>query len=408
MDAKTHQQRLLREIANHSPYFDDGTKLRPALRKAFMACPRHRFLDRFRLRQGGETLRLTKRNAEILLPELYKDSLVVYVDADGRPLPATNSEPGYVMHLLERLDLRRGQSVMEIGSGMGWLVSVMAQAVGPRGRAVGVEINADLASRSRKLIKGLGREIDLGNLMIVTGDGAEGYAPGAPYDRVTVTAGSQSFPAMLFDQVAVGGRVMIPLSLRGGGEEVFLMERQADCFSSLRTGQGWYVALTGRSELDGFHGVALETLALWRKVHARPCFEQDFWLGGKAEMDLMMRSHRFRTYLAKTEPGYQVFVDRKEAKRGKGRWPGMTFGLVDEKAGSMVLYRGHKLYGYGTPDAAKRLLRAYRRWTAEFMPPGSCFGLTVYRSGEAPKPGRREWLERRGDCDFVWSLPKPA
>ena len=67
-----------------------------------MACPRHRFLKRFKTAWNGPTHSLTKGTLEELLPLIYSDNaLQIYVDKAGKPLPASNSEPGFAMYLLE-------------------------------------------------------------------------------------------------------------------------------------------------------------------------------------------------------------------------------------------------------------------------------------------------------------------
>lgn len=366
-----------------------------------MACPRHRFLKRFKRTRNGPTYTLTKRTLKTLLPLIYGEhSIQIYADKNGKPLRATNSEAGFVMHLLEILDLRRGQRVMEIGSGGGWLTAIIAQVVGPKGHAVGIEIIPELADQSRQCIRSLGRDIDLDNLTIVTGDGGTPIAPSPPYDRVMVTAGSQSFPIDLFEQVTDGGKVLIPLSARGGGEELFLLHKEGNRFRSIKATHARYVAMIGLSQLKDFDGVVLDDLPIWQKLREQPCFSQPFWLGGRGQPGLMTRSVAFRSYLSKTERNFRIFTDKKD----KTRWEGSTFGVIDEEAESIALVEGHNLVGYGSPKAVNDLLRGYRSWTRAFMPAGWCFDLAIYRSGDAPRPRRRQWLEHRGSCDFLWSL----
>lgn len=385
MDARAHQSRLLRQITTYYPPDGDPRRLRPALRKAFMACPRHRFLKRFKTAWNGPTHSLTKGTLEELLPLIYSDNaLQIYVDKAGKPLPASNSEPGFAMYLLEMLDLRRGQRAMEIGSGGGWLSAIIAQVVGPKGRVVGIEVNPDLAEHSRQCIRSLGREIDLDNLIIMTGDGDKSIAPSPPYDRVIVTAGSQSFPIALFDQIADNGKVIIPLSNSGGGEEVFLLSKDGNCFRSIAATTAFFVPLIGSSQLKDFDGVVLDDLPIWRRLREQQCFSRPFWLGGRGERDVMMRSFRFRSYLSKTEPNYRVFIKKKKDRR---RWSGSTFGVIDERAESIAVIEGHNLVGYGLPKAAKTLLRSYRNWTKVFCQPG--YVLTSPCIGQATPDGHR-------------------
>jgi len=109
-------------------------------RDAVAATPRHMFVHRFRL-SGGPTRdridegALRDNDADLVgqLADIFSDAVMIHVDAAGVQLPSTNSQPSYVLWLLDLLDLRPGQRVLEIGSGSGWLAAVMARMVGKNG-----------------------------------------------------------------------------------------------------------------------------------------------------------------------------------------------------------------------------------------------------------------------------------
>ena len=121
-------------------------------RDAVAATPRHMFVHRFRL-SGGPTrdridegaLRDNDADPVGQLADIYSDAVMIHVDAAGVQLPSTNSQPSYVLWLLDLLDLRPGQRVLEIGSGSGWLAAVMARLVGKNGHVTGMEIIPELA-----------------------------------------------------------------------------------------------------------------------------------------------------------------------------------------------------------------------------------------------------------------------
>jgi protein-L-isoaspartate O-methyltransferase len=157
--------------------------LPPRFREAVAATPRHRFVHRFRLADDGPVrgnfrladggpVRDNGADPAQDLSDIYSDAVMRHVDAAGEPLPSSNSQPSYVLHLLHLLGLERGQAVLEIGSGSGWLAAIMARLVGPEGRVVGIELIPDLAAQSRADLAALG----IGNVQVITGDGTRGHA----------------------------------------------------------------------------------------------------------------------------------------------------------------------------------------------------------------------------------------
>ncbi len=214
--------------------------LPPLYRDAVIATPRHRFVHRFRI--GDGPLRDIDVDPAQNLPDIYSDAVMQHVDAKGDLLPSSNSQPSYVLFLLHLLGLEQGQAALEIGSGSGWLAAIMAYLVGPEGKVVGIELLPDLAAQSRTDSEAL----SFGNVTIITGDGTRGHPAGAPYDRAIITAATWDVPAALLDQVAGGGRVLVPVELRGGdGCDVTVLQRQGAVLVAERSVPGWFVPLQG-------------------------------------------------------------------------------------------------------------------------------------------------------------------
>ncbi|KAG6896370.1 hypothetical protein C0992_008739 [Termitomyces sp. T32_za158] len=109
--------------------------------------------------------------------------------------------------------LRPGARVLDVGSGSGYLVAVFHHLVGPTGTVVGVEHVHELAQWSKENLRrdGLGNALDEGRIVIVTGDGRQGYASGGPYDAIHVGAAAPTTPSKLVEQLASPGRMFIPV-----------------------------------------------------------------------------------------------------------------------------------------------------------------------------------------------------
>ncbi|MGC9072050.1 MAG: protein-L-isoaspartate(D-aspartate) O-methyltransferase [Acidilobus sp.] len=153
---------------------------------------------------------LLKVPRELFVPEDQR----AYAYED-RPLPIghgqTISAPSVVARMTELLDVKKGNKVLEVGTGSGYQAAILAWLVGDEGHVWTVERVPELATRARVAIEtaGLGPRVT-----VVVGDGSLGYPPAAPYDRIIVTAAAPRVPNSLLDQLTVGGKIVIPVGIR--------------------------------------------------------------------------------------------------------------------------------------------------------------------------------------------------
>jgi protein-L-isoaspartate(D-aspartate) O-methyltransferase len=170
-----------------------GRVLSPPVRAAFEVVPRHVFVP-----EMGQS-------------DAYRDeAFVLKCGPDGIPL-SSSSQPAMMAIMLEQLGLRPGQRVLEIGTGSGYNAAVMSVIAGPAGLVVTVDIDADLVARARSSLD----EAGFGAVEVRRGDGGYGDPSGAPFDRIIVTAGAWDIAPAWLDQLGPGGRLVLPLSLRG-------------------------------------------------------------------------------------------------------------------------------------------------------------------------------------------------
>jgi len=125
-----------------------------------------------------------------------------------RPLPIgegqTISQPYIVAVMTAALDVRATDRVLEIGTGSGYQTAVLAHLAA---RVVSLERHAALAESAASRLRDLG----IVPVKVVVGDGTEGWPADAPYDRILVTAGAPAIPDTLIQQLATGGRLVIPV-----------------------------------------------------------------------------------------------------------------------------------------------------------------------------------------------------
>lgn len=127
---------------------------------------------------------------------------------EDHPLPIgegqTISQPYIVALMLEALKISATDKVFEIGTGSGYVTALLGELAG---MVVSIERHASLANSSRELLATMGYQ----NVSVVIGDGTQGFPQYAPYDAIIVSAAAPEVPQALLDQLAEGGRMVIPV-----------------------------------------------------------------------------------------------------------------------------------------------------------------------------------------------------
>jgi len=150
-------------------------------------------------------------------PERFRDQ--AYED---HPLPIgegqTISQPYIVAIMLEALAISPQDKVLEVGTGSGYLTAVLAELAK---EVVSIERHAALADAARDLLARMGCQ----NVRVITGDGTRGLPESAPFDAIIVSAAAPELPQALVDQVAEGGRLIIPVGWHDS-QQLQLIEKQ--------------------------------------------------------------------------------------------------------------------------------------------------------------------------------------
>jgi protein-L-isoaspartate(D-aspartate) O-methyltransferase len=143
---------------------------------------------------------------------------------DDYPLPIgggqTISQPYMVALMTECLHLTGDERVLEIGTGSGYQAAILAEL---SRQVISIERLSSLAERARTILADLGHH----NVKVVVGDGSLGYPDDAPYDRIIVTAASPKVAKPWLEQLADGGRLVVPLGDRWGQTLTIVTKRGA-------------------------------------------------------------------------------------------------------------------------------------------------------------------------------------
>ncbi len=158
-------------------------------------------------------------------------------------LGQTISQPTIQAMSIEKLALTGKDKVLEIGTGSGYQTALLAMCAG---QVFSVERVGQLADQARRVLVELG----VNNVSILTGDGTLGWRAFAPYDAIVVAAASPEVPQPLVEQLAPGGRLLLPLGPRDA-QVLTLIVKQADGTLQRQSGiDAIFVPLLGK---HGFH-----------------------------------------------------------------------------------------------------------------------------------------------------------
>lgn len=199
--------------------------------------------QRQRLLQELQSLGITQRNVLEAFSRVPREA---FVDVElrsrayeNRPLPIgegqTISQPYTVARMMELLDPRSEDVVLEIGTGSGYQTALLASIVKS---VYTIERIPSLANRARNMIK----DLQLNNIVSIIGDGTKGLPDYEPYDGIIVTAGATKIPEAYFDQMADGGRLVIPVG-EGSVQRMVRVLREGDVFSKEEFGEFLFVPL---------------------------------------------------------------------------------------------------------------------------------------------------------------------
>ncbi|GGO01825.1 O-methyltransferase [Microbispora rosea subsp. aerata] len=193
----------------------------PEVIAAFRAVERHRFLP-------GVTPQVA----------YAEDAVPIKHDETGEMISCI-SAPSIVALQLEQLDARPGHKVLEAGAATGYNAALLSRLVAPQGHVWTVDVDQDLVDRAQKNLADAGAS----NVTCVLGDGAAGLPEHAPFDRIQFTVGAGDIPLPILDQLAPGGRLVLPMRIRGSISRSFAFERDGDAWRTVSCEMATFVPL---------------------------------------------------------------------------------------------------------------------------------------------------------------------
>jgi len=151
----------------------------------------------------------------------------------------TISQPYIVAFMIEQLELRGGEKVLDIGSGSGYQSAVLSLLAG---RVFSMERLSVIAARSRRLLD----DLHCSNVVIRVGDGTLGWRDEAPFDAIIVAASGPHIPAELIKELRPGGRLIMPVGSEFEEQNLILATKRGNAVEQKDLGPCRFVRLLGR------------------------------------------------------------------------------------------------------------------------------------------------------------------
>ncbi|MFK0111631.1 methyltransferase, FxLD system [Streptomyces sp. NPDC091217] len=311
-------------------------------------------------------------------------------DTDGTTISCA-SQPGIVALMLDQLEAQPGERILELGAGTGYNAGLLAHLVGEGGHVTTIDVDDDLVEGARAHLAAAG----FTNVEALTRDGAVGHAEGAPYDRIIATVGAHGVPHAWLQQLASGGRLVVPQRLKGSVSRSIAYEQRDGRWMSVSSKMNTFMPLRrgiadddrrvvplsadGTVRLQAPAGQSIDADAL-AGVLQQPCIEE--WTGTRVRamespewMELFVScslpSGLIRMLFPEEAKGTVLTEDpypSSTAAVDKGALTYLARRLSDRKTpeGGKLWEFGVIGHGPGSDELAAKVAEAIRTWDREY------------------------------------------
>ena len=382
---------------------------------AFGAVPRHLFLP------------------DVEPDRAYADEAVA-VKQLGSQVVSSSSEPSMMAIMLEQLDLRPGQRVLEIGAGTGYNAALLAHIVGDSGHVVTVDLDNDLVESARRNLSIAG----FGGVEVIHGDGAHGHEEGAPYDRIILTTAAWDIAPAWHEQLGAEGWLLMPLAIRSIYQKIVLFERVADHLASKSLSECGFMMMRGAFAGPTRTSSIGPEQGLYLVVDDADAIDQDvayeLLMGPSTDISSKVWVTRgevwagLSLWLAIREPSFcRLRADGEVADKGivpclfsySGEWKTCFTGALASKHGLCALAQASDspllaelsqpvepfellVRSYGTDDMlARQMIDEIRAWDDAGRPSIDGLHIRAYPRGEYEMPRRGEYLVSKVSTELV-------
>lgn len=271
----------------------------------------------------------------------YADDVVLMKRNAAGVVISSVSQPSIVALMLEQAEVRPGDRVLEIGSG-GYNAALLRELAGPKGTVTTVDIDPEVTDRARVVLDDAG----YGDVRVVEADGEFGVPEDAPYDRIVVTVTAWDIAPAWSDQLGAGGRIVVPLRLRGQTRSI-AFDRVDEHLESRSTTPCGFVSMQGAGanyeRLISIWGDAVSVSFDEDQVLEEHPFDgvldqprEQVWSGVVVDREEQLSD--LQLWLASTLPGYCVLSAERSLQEEGVVTPSPHWGAAAVATGDSVAY----------------------------------------------------------------------
>lgn len=390
------------ELARLTRNYVDGLKSKGAItsravERAFRAVPRHVFIETI-YRPGADwserSVRVVHFDRERPDPDhlrlIYSDDALVTAVQNEMPVSSA-SQPSLVASMLELLELKGGERVLEIGTGTGYNAALLSEVVGPEGRVVTMEVDGAVAASAAERLQSSGHA----RVEVVCADGLLGSPERGPYDRVVATVRPPDLSPHWIEQLADGGFVLVPLE-HGGLHPLVKVGVAGGRVAGQVVGWSSFMPMRGYMWTDGPWRQRFSLADDWEVLRSRGDIRwRPGWpdLGGGRAIPW--------TNLSEDETRFLMYLSVRDGRAVRSPW---GFGL-SEGVGAWAITGEEGIHGLGDDRLLRELERCHEDWNRDGRPRAFDYRIHfVPRESHEQDLGVEDFVVRRKYFEELLSL----